>query len=81
MGSPAMNLVPAKVVVTDGSPHAQLGGAGEHDLPAPLQPGQSRAHGEGRDILLGIRPEAITDPDGADRKSANIVLAVEARSR
>ena len=27
---------------------------------------------EGRDILLGIRPEAITDPEGADRKSANI---------
>ena len=28
---------------------------------------------EGRDILLGIRPEAITDPEGADRKSGNIV--------
>ena len=26
----------------------------------------------GRDILLGIRPEAITDPEGADRKSGNI---------
>ena len=23
-------------------------------------------------ILLGIRPEAITDPEGADRKSGNI---------
>ena len=28
---------------------------------------------EGREILLGIRPEAITDPEGADRKSGNIV--------
>jgi multiple sugar transport system ATP-binding protein len=27
---------------------------------------------EGKDILLGIRPEAITDPEGADRKSGNI---------
>jgi multiple sugar transport system ATP-binding protein len=26
----------------------------------------------GKDILLGIRPETITDEDAADRKSANI---------
>ena len=29
--------------------------------------------GTGKDILLGIRPEAITDPEGADRNSGNIV--------
>ncbi len=28
--------------------------------------------GEGRDIILGIRPEAITDRDGADRNSAAV---------
>lgn len=28
---------------------------------------------EGREILLGLRPEAITDPEGADRNSSNIV--------
>jgi multiple sugar transport system ATP-binding protein len=27
---------------------------------------------DGRKVLLGIRPEAITDPEGADRKSTNI---------
>jgi multiple sugar transport system ATP-binding protein len=27
---------------------------------------------DGKDILLGVRPEAITDPEGADRKSSNI---------
>ena len=26
----------------------------------------------GREVILGIRPEAITDPEGADRKSGNI---------
>ncbi|MGA0714263.1 MAG: TOBE domain-containing protein, partial [Gemmobacter sp.] len=26
----------------------------------------------GREVLFGIRPEAITDPDGADRASGNI---------
>ena len=27
---------------------------------------------DGRDIMLGIRPETITDEDAADRKSKNI---------
>jgi multiple sugar transport system ATP-binding protein len=34
---------------------------------------ENMAHWDGQDILLGIRPEAITDPDGADRKSSNVV--------
>jgi len=33
---------------------------------------------EGREIILGIRPEAITDRDGADRNS-QAVYEVEAR--
>ncbi|WP_439604213.1 ABC transporter ATP-binding protein [Shinella sp.] len=72
MGSPAMNVVPARVVVRDGTPHAEvLLGDGSKSLLAFSQP--SLATWDGRDILLGIRPEAITDPDGADRKSHNIV--------
>ncbi len=27
---------------------------------------------DGKDIMLGIRPEAITDPDGADRHSTHV---------
>ena len=72
MGSPAMNIVPAKVVMRDGAPHAAVtdaDGAVQH-----LRFSQSGlASREGREILLGIRPEAITDPEGADRKSGNIV--------
>ena len=32
----------------------------------------AKAAWDGKAILLGIRPEAITDPEGADRKSGNI---------
>jgi multiple sugar transport system ATP-binding protein len=71
MGSPAMNMVAARVVLRNGQPHAQLTDADGRDC--LLRFSQSNlAAWDGRDILLGIRPEAITDPDGADRKSGNI---------
>ncbi|RMF41358.1 MAG: sn-glycerol-3-phosphate ABC transporter ATP-binding protein UgpC [Alphaproteobacteria bacterium] len=72
MGSPAMNVLPARVAVQDGRPHAVLTDAdGTEQMLAFSQ--DSLAAWEGREILLGIRPEAITDPDSADRKSSNIV--------
>ena len=71
MGSPAMNIVPAKVILRDGQPHAALTDA--DGTPQHLRFSQDLRAWEGRDILLGIRPEAITDPEGADRKSGNIV--------
>ena len=71
MGSPAMNIVPARVVMQNGAPHAELtdaDGAVRH-----LRFSQANlAQWVGRDIALGIRPEAITDPEEADRKSGNI---------
>ena len=71
MGSPAMNIVPAKVVLRDGQAHAAIADA--DGTPQHLRFSQDLRAWEGRDILLGIRPEAITDPEGADRKSGNIV--------
>ncbi|MBL8908435.1 MAG: ABC transporter ATP-binding protein [Rhizobiales bacterium] len=73
MGSPAMNLIPAeiaregndtrlKVEQRSGEPLSlALGEAG-----AALKPGK---------VVFGIRPEAVTDPDGADRTSRNVVEA------
>jgi multiple sugar transport system ATP-binding protein len=68
MGSPAMNILPAKVVL-DGNRHfAEVTDAGGRAL--RLAFGQRNLSAwAGRDILLGIRPEAITDPEGADRNS------------
>ncbi|MBA3911036.1 MAG: sugar ABC transporter ATP-binding protein [Rhodobacter sp.] len=72
MGSPAMNLVPATVVMEGGVPHAAVTDA--DGTPRHLRFSQANlAAWAGKPILLGIRPEAITDPEGADRKSANIV--------
>ena len=71
MGSPAMNIMAAKVVLQNGAPHAEItdaDGATRH-----LRFSQANlAEWVGREVLLGIRPEAITDPEGADRKSGNI---------
>ena len=72
MGSPAMNVVPATVTIDNGQPHAAVTDAeGKVQLLRFSQPGL--AAWNGKPILLGIRPEAITDPEGADRKSGNIV--------
>ena len=72
MGSPAMNIVPSTVVMQGGVPHAVVTDAdGEVKHLAFSQP--NLAAWAGKPILLGIRPEAITDPEGADRKSGNIV--------
>ncbi len=71
MGSPAMNIVPASIVMENGHPHAALTDAdGTVQRLRLSQP--NLAQWEGTSILLGIRPEAITDPEGADRKSGNI---------
>jgi len=71
MGSPAMNILPATVVMEGGAPHARITDA--EGAPRLLRfSGDTLAGRAGQDILLGIRPESITDPDGADRKSGNI---------
>jgi multiple sugar transport system ATP-binding protein len=72
MGSPAMNVVPARVVVKGGVPYAAVKA---HDSAEQLLKfSQSNlAAWDGREILLGVRPEIITDPEGSDRNSANIV--------
>jgi multiple sugar transport system ATP-binding protein len=71
MGSPAMNVIPAKVVMQGGRPHAQITDAKGDAQLLPFSQANLAAW-DGRDILLGIRPESITDPDGADRNSKNI---------
>ena len=71
MGSPAMNIIPATVVMENGVPHARIADA--DGMARLLRFGQANlAEWSGKAVLLGIRPEAITDPEGADRKSTNI---------
>ena len=71
MGSPAMNVIPAKVAMDGDTPVARIS---VHDGTETMLPFSQSNMSEwnGRDILLGIRPETITDEDAADRKSNNI---------
>ena len=73
MGSPSMNLLKARVAHENGRSVLKLQQTGAKEVTlappssialAPLQ--------DGRDLILGIRPEAITDRDGADRNSRTI---------
>ena len=72
MGAPSMNLFPARVIAVDGGSAAEvsLADGSRAQLPFPRERDLERH--DGRDIILGIRPEAITDRDGADRNSRAI---------
>ena len=72
MGSPSMNLIPATVLEENGATCAEITDSeGQRRVLRFSSPGGIAAY-RGRKIILGIRPEAITDPEGADRKSGNI---------
>ncbi|MER0236936.1 sn-glycerol-3-phosphate ABC transporter ATP-binding protein UgpC [Fulvimarina sp. MAC8] len=77
MGSPSMNLFPAKIVSANGSPAAEVTLSDGRSTILPFA-GRDGAGEEGREITLGIRPESITEPDGADRNS-RAVHVVESR--
>jgi multiple sugar transport system ATP-binding protein len=73
MGSPAMNLIPAEIERSGNALHLVIG----QREAAPISLGLDGAREGLRPgkVVFGIRPEAVTDPDGADRTSRNIVEA------
>ncbi|MFD1198804.1 ABC transporter ATP-binding protein [Brucella gallinifaecis] len=76
MGSPAMNLLNASVE-KDGSDFAIMLEQGEGDpLKIPLKKApESLGDHLGQNVIFGIRPEALTDLDGADRNARFIAEA------
>lgn len=73
MGSPAMNLVPAHINGTAEVPTITLGRDTENPLSLPAAGCEWLKAHDGREVLFGIRPEAITDNEGADRTAAHVV--------
>ncbi|MCD9623615.1 ABC transporter ATP-binding protein [Rhabdothermincola salaria] len=70
IGSPPMNTVPGRVVVTGGETAVDLGG--QHIAVAPLSAEPLAA---GTEVVVGVRPEhLVVDPDGPVRA---LVRAVE----
>jgi multiple sugar transport system ATP-binding protein len=76
MGSPAMNLIPVEIEKRGNSVRLLLSQRSGEPLRLDLDgaPGRLAAH-QGARIIFGIRPEAVTDPDGADRSAKNLVEA------
>lgn len=60
MGSPAMNFIPTKVIEQNGIPMLELATSTTVALPFPC-PDALKDH-IGKTILLGLRPEMITEP-------------------
>ncbi len=73
MGSPAMNVLPSKLVERDGALHVLVSDSDGRELALRVEnaPASYAAYKD-TEVLLGIRPEAITDPDGADRNARNV---------
>ncbi|MCO4317143.1 ABC transporter ATP-binding protein [Phyllobacterium sp. 21LDTY02-6] len=68
MGSPAMNLLEARIENGGGDLHVRLERPDAEPLRLPIgSTGNLLADYVGKDVIFGIRPEALTDPDGADR--------------
>ena len=72
MGSPAMNLLAADI--EDNGSTLVFDQREGKKLRIALPPGTLNGFG-GRSVIFGVRPEAITDPDGADRLSKHTVEA------
>ena len=75
MGSPSMNLMSGKIARVDGAANVMLARAAGAQISLPV-PGSADigALTDGREVIFGIRPEAITDRDGADRNSKGISM-------
>ncbi|MGB0867712.1 MAG: ABC transporter ATP-binding protein [Granulosicoccaceae bacterium] len=80
MGSPAMNLLPGKLVRAPSSLAIQVGeGDQAAVLALPAVDGQGEL-GEGREVMLGLRPEMVTDPISAQaigHETVNLRCPVE----
>jgi multiple sugar transport system ATP-binding protein len=75
MGSPSMNLISGKIARANGAANIILARSDGSSiaLPAPRDVDVNSLT-DGRAVILGIRPEAITDRDGADRTSRGISI-------
>src|SRR5579872_2735951 len=73
MGSPSMNLIEGKIARTNGAASIVLQRDGDQPivLPAPSSANEDKLH-DGGSVIFGIRPEAVSDPESADRNSKHV---------
>ena len=73
MGSPSMNLIPVTVHAEGTGVVVAIDGDAGHSvrLAVPDDTGGLKAF-DGQRVTMGVRPEALTDPEGADQRSRHI---------
>ncbi len=73
MGSPSMNLIKARAFASADSVSVEMTDSQgkAFSLPTNLAPSVLNGKQE-RDVIFGIRPEALTDPEGADKNASNV---------
>ena len=74
MGSPSMNLIPARIENSAAKLELHIEKNGDA-LKIPLAAKSGLASYAGENVIFGIRPEALTDPEGADRTATALVEA------
>ncbi|QFY63934.1 ABC transporter ATP-binding protein (plasmid) [Rhizobium grahamii] len=73
MGSPAMNLLAGTIVNEQNGLAVSLQRPGGEAMKLPVSPAMmSLTTYANRNVIFGIRPEALTDPEGADRNAQSV---------
>ncbi|SNY92219.1 carbohydrate ABC transporter ATP-binding protein, CUT1 family [Cohaesibacter sp. ES.047] len=75
MGSPSMNLFPAVFRQGGSGMEVEIAKKDGSSIRLPFKRDNVTADDDGRSVILGIRPEAITDPEAADPTSSGIHIA------
>jgi multiple sugar transport system ATP-binding protein len=75
MGSPSMNLLPARIEASARATEIVVAGSGKSTIRLKVPAKRNLKQHSGRDVIFGIRPEALTDIQGADRNSSAIAEA------
>jgi multiple sugar transport system ATP-binding protein len=76
MGSPAMNLIPATIGANGNALSVVLQRETREPISLPMTNAPAGLSAfQGKPIIFGVRPEALTDPEGAERNASNIATA------
>ncbi len=73
MGSPSMNLMEVGVIQSKGGLAIEIATDEADKLILPVDDNSGLREYIDKKVMFGIRPEALTDPEGADRTDAKIV--------